>query len=235
MHQEISPRSSYGTRRLTTPTKLQENNETQRKIKFRSISCGRTHVIGLARDGTVWHWTNHVMLQAVHLDLEENEIIVQVVANWSYSTVLTNEGAIYIIPYPDWIIPSQINVEPTPTSIVTPKVPMDIVQIAGLDGYTIALTKDGRVLKLNTRDHIEFSSNPSLYTTELTHFSAKKPEVNYRNGSMNRFITGAFVNFAVYTKSGQVMLGEVNAGADTEPIVLPELQNRDVCKVSFGE
>ncbi|KAI9252571.1 regulator of chromosome condensation 1/beta-lactamase-inhibitor protein II [Helicostylum pulchrum] len=236
MHQEISPRSSAGTRRLTTPTKIQEtNNTTQPKIKFRSISCGRTHVIGLARDGTVWHWTNHLMLQRVQLDLEPNETIVQVVANWSYSTVLTNEGAIYVIPSPDLIIPSQVTVEPTPTSIVTPKVPMDIVQIAGLDGYTLALTKDGRVLKLNTRNHIEFSANPELYTIELVHFSAKKPEFNYRDGSMNRFITGAFLNFAVYTKSGQVLLGKVDAEVDTEPTMLPELQNRDVCKVSFGD
>lgn len=235
MHQEISPRSSAGTRRLTTPTKIQDTNNTQPRIKFRSISCGRTHVIGLARDGSVWHWTNHLMLQAVHLHLEPNETIVQVVANWSYSTVLTNEGAIYVIPLPDLIIPSQVTVEPTPTSIVTPKVPMDIVQIAGLDGYTLALTKDGRVLKLDTRNHIEFSSNPEHYTIELVLFSAKKPEANYRDGSMSRFITGAFRNFAVYTKSGQVMLGKVEAGADTEPIVLPELQNRDVCKVSFGE
>lgn len=234
MHQELSPRSSMGTRRLTTPTKLQDTNTTQQKIKFSSISCGRTHVIGLARDGSLWHWSNHIMLQPIQL--ETTEKIVQVVGNWTYSTVLTNEGSIYLIPAPDHIIPSEINQEPSPTYVVTPKVSsLDIVQLAGLDGYTLALTKHGRILKLNTRDHLAFTQDPAAHTIELTQFSAKETELNQRDGLMNRFITGAFLNFAVYTRSGQVMFGNVNAEADTEPEMLPELQNRDVCKVSFGE
>ncbi|KAI9356137.1 regulator of chromosome condensation 1/beta-lactamase-inhibitor protein II [Pilaira anomala] len=234
MHQELSPRSSMGTRRLTTPTKLQDTNTTQQKIKFSSISCGRTHVIGLARDGSLWHWSNHIMLQPIQL--ETTEKIVQVVGNWTYSTVLTNEGSIYLIPAPDHIIPSEINQEPSPTYVVTPKVSsLDIVQLAGLDGYTLALTKHGRILKLDTRDHLAFTQDPAAHTIVLTQFSAKENELNQRDGLMNRFITGAFLNFAVYTKSGQVMFGNVNSEADTEPEMLPELQNRDVCKVSFGD
>lgn len=248
MQQDISPRTSSGTRRLIQPTKLQETNETQSKITFRSISAGRGHVIGLARDGFVWHWSNHIMLQRVHLDLVSEDKVVQVVANWNYSSILTEKGAIYIIPRPDFVIPSQINVEPAATQIVTPKISLDqlmpnqqsgeedkVVQIAGLDGYTIALTKKGRVLKLRTADANAFTTNPSQHVTELTHFCASKPENNDRDGLMNRFITGTFDNFAVYTRDGQVLLGKVDAERHTRPNILPDLQNQDISKVSFGE
>lgn len=235
MQQEISPRRSIGTRRLVTPTKIQETNTTQTHIKFSSISSGRGHVIGLARDGSLWHWSNHIMLQAIDLQLEENEKVVQVSANWSYSSVLTNLGSIYVIPQPDLILPSQVEDEPMPTHIVTRKISLDVVQITGLDGYTMALTRDGRILKLRTADPVAFAENPAQHTIELKKFSTTQPEINNRDGIMNRFITGAFDNFSVYTKSGQVLLGKVDFKTNTNPIIFEELQNKDICKVSFGE
>lgn len=235
MQQEISPRRSIGTRRLITPTKIQDSNTTQQHVKFSSISCGRGHVIGLARDGSLWHWSNHIMLQPIDLHLGENEKVVQVSANWSYSSVLTNLGSVYVIPQPDLILPSKVSDIPLPTQVVTQRIGIDIVQITGLDGYTMALTKDGRILKLKTLDPVAFAENPNQHTIELEKFSAAHPEFNTRDGVMNRFITGAFDNFAVYTKSGQVFLGKVDVEADTDPIIFEELQNRDVCKVSFGE
>lgn len=251
MQQDISPRMSAGTRRLIQPTKLQETNETQPKILFSSISAGRSHVIGLARDGSVWHWSNHIMLQRVSFQLTQGrEKVVQVVANWGYSTVLTDAGSLYIVPRPDHIIPSQVNAEPQPTHIVTPKVALDqllvsqqqqkgdkIVQIAGLDRCTIALTKQGQVLKIKTDDANALSTNPTQHVTQLVNFSATAAshENNDRDGLMKRFITGTFNNFAVYTRDGQVLLGKVDATSDTQPLILPDLQNQDISKVSFGE
>lgn len=246
MQQDITPRMSIGTRRFVHPVKLQELNETQEKVPFRSISTGRGHVIGLARDGRVWHWSNHITLQRVSLPLERDEKVVQVVANWNYSSVLTDRGALFIIPKPDWIIPSQAQVEPAATTIVAPRIDFsslypgeqqdEIVQLTGLDGYTLALTRSGRVLKLATGHIEEFSHQPTHHVQELTHFGAKnKEEVNERDGSMKRFITGNFDNFAVYTKDGRVLLGKVDATSETQPEVLPGLQNRDICKVSFGD
>lgn len=235
MQQEISPRRSIGTRRLITPTIVQDTNITQPKIKFSSISSGRAHVIGLARDGKVWHWSNHIMLQLVDLNLDGDEKVVQVSANWSYSSVLTNLGFIYVIPMPDMILPSKVGEEPEPTHVSVERIGHDIVQITGLDNFTLALTKEGRVLKFDTTNPIAFVENPDKHTIELVHFSAVQPEINTRDGIMNRFITGAFDNFAVYTKSGQVMIGKVDAKEDTAPTIFEELQNRNVCKVSFGE
>jgi hypothetical protein len=235
MQQELSPRSSYGTKRLTTPTLLQTGNETQPKIKFRSISSGRGHVIGLARDGTVWHWSNHVTLQRV--DIEDR--IVQVAANWNYSSALTENGKLLVIPKPDLIIQSQLQVEPTPTVIIAsavsvsdmvPDISSDdrIVQIAGLDGYTIALTRNGRVLKVSTGDGFPTQA------IELIKYSSETKENNERHGIMARFITGAFNHFAVYTKD-KVMMGNVDVAANTEPTRIEALDHQDVCRVSFGE
>jgi SCF-associated factor 1 len=234
MQQELTPRFSYGTKRLTTPTLLQTGNETQPKIKFRSISSGRAHVIGLARDGTVWHWSNHVTLQRV--DIEDR--IVQVAANWNYSSALTADGKLLVIPQPDLIIQSQLEEEPAPTVLVAAAVSVSdmlpdasqdrIVQIAGLDGYTLALTQHGRVLKVAT------GGGFATEAIELVKYSSTTKENNDRRGVMTRFITGAFNNFAVYTKD-KVMMGDINVAADTEPTRINALDNQDVCKVSFGE
>ncbi|CEP16394.1 hypothetical protein [Parasitella parasitica] len=241
MQQDISPRSSVGTRRLRLPTLLQENNQNQQKVQFHSISSGRGHAIGLARDGSVWHWSNHVMLQRVELNTDDS--VVQVAANWNYSSVLTSTGNLYIVPKPDLIIPSQIENEPQPTQVVTNGISTMqllneeedvIVQIAGLDGWTLALTQSGRVLKIATLDQDRLSNQPTQCVVELKHFSSTENEHNNRRGVMRRFLTGAFKNFAVYTKD-KVMLGNIDATSDTEPTQLPELNNQDVCKVSFGD
>lgn len=240
MQQDISPRSSVGTRRFRLPTILQENNEHQQKVQFHSISSGRGHVIGLARDGSVWHWSNHIMLQRVELDTDDK--VVQVAANWNYSSVLTCTGSLYIIPKPDLIIPSEITNEPRPTQIASSGISTmqllndqdKIIQIAGLDGYTLALTEFGRVLKISTSDQDLLNIQPMQCAVELTHFSSTENEHNNRQGVMHRFLTGAFENFAVYTKD-KVMLGKVDVTRDTEPTRLNELDNHDVCKVSFGE
>ncbi|CAO0803495.1 unnamed protein product [Mucor circinelloides] len=241
MQQDISPRSSVGTRRLRLPTLLQDTNETQQKVQFHSISSGRGHVIGLARDGSVWHWSNHIMLQRVDLSIDDK--VVQVAANWNYSSVLTSTGNIYIIPKPDLIIPSQVTTEPQPTQIVSsgistmqllPQHTDKIIQIAGLDGFTLALTEFGRILKIATLDQDALNNRPMQCVVELTHFSSTENEHNSRQGAMHRFLTGAFNNFAVYTKE-KVMLGTVDVTSDTEPTRLAELDNHDVCKVSFGD
>ncbi|KAI8647833.1 regulator of chromosome condensation 1/beta-lactamase-inhibitor protein II [Parasitella parasitica] len=240
MQADISYRSSVGTTRLRLPTLLQENNQTQQKVQFHSISSGRGHAIGLARDGSVWHWSNHVMLQRVELNTDDS--IVQVAANWNYSSVLTSTGKVYTVPKPDLIIPSEIENEPQATQIVTSGISTMqllneedmIVQIVGLDGWTLALTQSGRVLKIATLDQDKLNNQPMECVVELTHFSSAGNEHNSRKSVMHRFLTGSFRNFAVYTKD-KVMIGNVDATSDTEPTRLSELDNHDVCKVSFGD
>ncbi|KAI8353286.1 regulator of chromosome condensation 1/beta-lactamase-inhibitor protein II [Choanephora cucurbitarum] len=228
-------------RHYKLPTELQANNHTQPKIKFRAISSGRSHVIGLAKDNTVYHWTNPNVLQPVELD----SCVVQVVANWSYSSLLTAQGELYLVPEPDIVSLTEENKPIEPTQILASAVclqhilpdadPEDqLVQLAGLDRFTLALTRHGLVLKLETGDATAFSQSPKDHVTVLDHFSSQEQEVNDRGGIMKRFITGSFHNFAVYTKD-RVMLGTIDAQKETEPDCPEELVDQDICKVSFGD
>ncbi|KAI8359131.1 regulator of chromosome condensation 1/beta-lactamase-inhibitor protein II [Blakeslea trispora] len=231
-------------RHYKLPTELQANNSTQPKIKFRSISSGRSHVIGLAKNDVIWHWTNPNVLQRVDLDIACR--VVQVVANWSYSSVLTERGELYIVPEPDIVsLSEEQKEEPPATQVIDSGVTLQqilpsadpddqLVQLAGLDKYTLALTRHGLVLKLKTVDSTRFSLSPQEHVTVLDHFSSQQQEVNDRRGIMRRFITGHFLNFAVYTKD-RVMLGTVDAQEDTRPNCLEELEHKDICKVSFGD
>lgn len=198
-------------------------------------------MIGLARDGSVWHWSNHIILQKV--ELHSDSKVAQVVANWSYSSVLTEDGSIYIVPKPDLVAAANIHTQPPSTEIAatTGLKASDfglsedkVIQIAGLDNYTIALTRFGRVLKLSTSDPVAFANSPLNCVTELVHFSSEENELNDRHRIMKRFITGSFNNFAVYTQD-KVMLGNKDAVKETEPQRIPELDNQAICKVSFGE
>lgn len=236
MQQGISSRFSIGTKRLEKPTLVQTNN-----VLFKSISSGRGHVIGLAKDGSVWHWSNHVVIQKVSFHPVDVKI-AQVVANWDYSSLLSEDGAIYIVPRPQFITTHDMERDPEPTEVITirrgiqaqdldPSADYDdtIVQIAGLKGFTLALTRYGKVYKINTEDPLDMTS------VQLTHFSSYENEYNDRHGAMKRFITGAYNNFAVYTKDHTVLLGNVHADKETKPNRIPELDNQEICKVTFGE
>lgn len=103
-----------------------------------------------------------------------------------------------------------------------------------MEKTTLALSRNGRVFLLRTKRADDFAYAPATYTKELEAFSAKTPEVNDRTHGMQRFITAQFRRFAVYTSTGQVMVGGQNDAPDTPPQVLDTLQH-NICKVSFGE
>lgn len=65
-------------------------------VKIKSMSCGRSHAIALAKDGNVWHWGNIWVPQRVRI----NARVLQVTANWGYSSVLTADGRVFIVPLP---------------------------------------------------------------------------------------------------------------------------------------
>ncbi|KAG1451808.1 hypothetical protein G6F56_007988 [Rhizopus delemar] len=230
MQSNMSPRDSIGVERIKTPTRLPSS------VKFKSISSGRGHGIGLAQDGSVWHWSNCRVMQRVDIDWT----VVQVTANWEYSSVLTDTGSILIVPLPDYIIHSQQDQIPEPTHVHAHVISRDIigdsddtiVQLAGLEDHTLALTKFGKVLKLHTVREIAFASNPSEFVETLVPFCAPEREMNDRKGKMRRFITGQFRSFAVYTADDTVLIGHIGDSVDAEPTRFSGL---DVCKVSFGD
>ncbi|KAI8367586.1 regulator of chromosome condensation 1/beta-lactamase-inhibitor protein II [Radiomyces spectabilis] len=249
MQEDVPVTRSLGARPVREPVQLVLPPET----KIRAISCGRSHAIALDYRGEVWHWNNLWRPQQVLLPSSSKA--VQVTANWGYSSVLTEDGEIHVVPQPELIasfdetnailpelvldLPgvtlstviatSSLNTETAASSVA----PDDsFVQLAGLEKYTLALTRLGRVFRLHTENRHMFTSSP--LTDELVHFSASTPENNTRRGRMQRFVSGAFTNFAVYTADGQVMLGSQNKPPNQQPEIPPGLSH-GICKVAFGD
>jgi SCF-associated factor 1 len=107
-----------------------------------------------------------------------------------------------------------------------------IVQVAGMEHHTLALSRFGRIYRIDVS-----RATPSLATTsyviEYLHFGAPatQQEDNQRS-HLHRFISASFHSFAVYTLDGQVMLGKHDDPYDHQPKVI---SNHGFCKVSFGE
>lgn len=238
MQEDVAYSASLGTRLIASPTRV----ELPEHIRIRSVSCGRSHAISLAQDGSVWHWNNLWAPQQVNIPTEGT--VIQVTANWGYSSVLTCRGELFIIPQPA-NIRERPEAPQDPMEVHMPAVTLadldldtsqgdKIVQVTGLEKCTIALTRTGRVIKIRTEPIVDFVASPAQNAVELCKFGATDPEDNDRSRRMYRFITGQFRNFAVYTSDGKALLGDQDADQDTEPRLFPELQ-RDICKVTFGE
>ncbi|KAI9484406.1 regulator of chromosome condensation 1/beta-lactamase-inhibitor protein II [Zychaea mexicana] len=245
MHGDMLARLSLGARLVSEPTQVQLPSSIQ------AISCGRSHTIALARDGDVWHWDNWQVVQRIRVA----KPIVQVAANWGYSSLLTSQGEILRINHPESVTnegDTLSDLEITESGVTLQSVegnakanslpfkPIEkgdkIVQIAGLEKCTLALTRYGRVFKIHTENADELSVASASLTTELTKYGATQQELNERGPGkkMHRFVSGQFRNFAVYTAQGSVLLGHQDHPPEQDPEVLEQLQH-DVCKVSFGD
>ncbi|ORY90476.1 regulator of chromosome condensation 1/beta-lactamase-inhibitor protein II [Syncephalastrum racemosum] len=243
MQADIAPRRSFGARLVGSPTEV----NLPADVQVRTLSCGRSHAVALDRSGRVWHWSNHKVVQPVIFP--SNPTIVQVTANWGQSTALSETGEIFLIPMPDYaneaeleLQPTQIQLPPATLAGISERMqftrPIEsgdkFVQIAGMEDTTLALSRHGRVFLLRTKVADDFAYAPATCTRELEAFSATTPEVNSRTHGMQRFISAQFRRFAVYTSTGQVMLGGQNDAPDAPPQILDTLHH-NVCKVSFGD
>ncbi|ORX61957.1 RCC1/BLIP-II protein [Hesseltinella vesiculosa] len=106
-----------------------------------------------------------------------------------------------------------------------------LIQIAGTEHCTLALSRAGRVYRFTVQDFEALRASPANSTIEYIHYSAKEQETNVR-AAPNRFITANFHQFAVYTRDGPALVGNDTDPFDQRPDNLPV---PDVCKVSFGD
>ncbi|KAI8066641.1 regulator of chromosome condensation 1/beta-lactamase-inhibitor protein II [Gongronella butleri] len=268
---------AFGSERLREPTRIALPDH----IRISSLSCGRSHAIALAKDGSVWHWNNYRVPERVHLpaSLLESDSVVQVSANWGGSSILTKNGALIVIPLPDRVVPDedegslrflrsfpgdrQVNdagytdlfLQDADVSVVTlarlqqdarltaatqlqPVLDGDVlVQIAGMEHHTMALSRAGRVYRFEAPEGNKISEAPASSTIEYIHYSAaaakaRSPGQSRRATGPSRFLTAAFHTFAVYTKDGLVLLGQHDDPFDKQP---DTMDHQDICKVSFGD
>ena len=92
MAADTHPIFNVGAARMVDPIQVALPED----VKVKSMSCGRSHAIALARDGSIWHWGNVWVPQRIRMNAQ----VLQVTANWGYSTVLTADGRVTIVPLP---------------------------------------------------------------------------------------------------------------------------------------
>ncbi|CAO3643734.1 unnamed protein product [Cunninghamella echinulata] len=246
-------------------------------VKIASISCGRSHAIALDRDGNVWHWKNiwqpqRVRISPSMINKNNDYTIIQVTANWSQSSILTNHGEIIIVPLPvtstttragdkegeGELISEDLILDETSVKVSLPSIAQDdqlyrsssssssttklprpilegdtIVQIAGMESETLALSRFGRIYKINTSVAGALAFSPCQHTIEYIHFGAKENQnENNERSKLSRFISATFRTFAVYTLDGQVLIGKQDHHFDEYP---KKLENQGICKMSFGD
>ncbi|KAG5647470.1 hypothetical protein DXG03_009401 [Asterophora parasitica] len=132
---------------------------------------------------------------------------------------------------------------PTLTNGDEDEKPTQLVQIAGLDGHLIGLTNKGHVLKFDGLDSAETSSEGRW--EYLPAFSeAAKVQEEYAEIGLDApltmkvtHITANFGHFIAYStgSSSVVLIGKTNTSADSQPKIIPELQNKSIISVVLGD
>jgi len=126
-----------------------------------------------------------------------------------------------------------------------------IVKIAALDGYIIGLTNEGHVLKyaVGNEDTIArgtWEYLPNFSETErIRRHPTFSPSESERDGEpieppeavRINHISAHFQTFIAYStgSSSVVLMGSKETTADSEPTVLPALQNKNVISVVLGD
>ncbi|KAI9018536.1 regulator of chromosome condensation 1/beta-lactamase-inhibitor protein II [Phycomyces nitens] len=223
MDSEWEARSTLAFKPVSTPTLVNLPPGTH----ITSLACGRSHAVAMERNPMVaWNWDNLWRPKKVIFV----EKLVQVAATWRGSIALTSNGVVCIMDLPT---PTSTMNDPYEqeslwqgVSFSLDSIRQDasqtqkevlleaieegdrIVQVAGLENSMIALSLFGKVFKIVLNKLDQLQNSPAAYTTLLAPFSATLNEVNDRQGTVQRFISGAFRQFAVYTTPGRVLLGQ---------------------------
>ncbi|RCH77897.1 hypothetical protein CU098_004030, partial [Rhizopus stolonifer] len=209
-----SGRIWYCTKReIPDITFKQLGDQTTQDIKFESISTGDFYSIGLARDGTVWHWKNPKRLFKIN---GVNAQVIQVTANNAHSTMLTNQGEIWFASPP--------TLNGGRDAVFGVRLEDKIIQSISLDNHILVLTISGRVLLINTLYYEDFAKSPDDFIVDLVHYS----------GASERSITGNYEDFAVCTQD-KILFGHIGSNADSMPIIHSDVDKLSVRKISFGK
>lgn len=102
-------------------------------VQIASISCGRSHALGLDRKGNVWHWNNIYRPQKVQLPPSmNNRTIIQVSANWAQSSILTDHGELIIVPLPGNLPPPVTDDDLIPEDLILNEETISKISLASL-------------------------------------------------------------------------------------------------------
>ncbi|KAG5637293.1 hypothetical protein H0H81_005088 [Sphagnurus paluster] len=121
--------------------------------------------------------------------------------------------------------------------------PTQLIEIAGLDGHLIGLTNKGHVLKFGNLDSETTSSQgrweylPAFSEFERIQIEYRKLDLDSPQTMKITHISANFNHFIVYStgSSSVVLIGDTSTDVDSDPKVIPELQNKSIISVVLGD
>ncbi|KAG1881190.1 regulator of chromosome condensation 1/beta-lactamase-inhibitor protein II [Suillus subluteus] len=234
-----------------TPLKLDMPSPT------RSISCGRLHAATLDDQHHVWtflSWGRPFRLATPVLaatSLDSTPALVE--SGWNFSSVLTKSGDVAamdaadlkahatedgVIPCSTW----ELHEEPTmlpplprlPEMSLGSVEPVKLVKLAALESRLIGLTNHGHVLSISRWEYLPNFSEVDKVQQHSAYVSSQlKPPDSLRISH----ISAQFQTFVAYSpgSSSVILLGSHETHADSNPVILPALQNNDIISVVLGD
>ncbi|KAF9240700.1 regulator of chromosome condensation 1/beta-lactamase-inhibitor protein II [Melanogaster broomeanus] len=251
----------------------------------RTISCGRLHATSLDEDLHIWTFLSFgrpfrlvtSLLDATTADSTP----AQVESGWSFSSVLTRAGDVFVwwpfsvemqerinshntamdemgsrvhatdgvIPCSGWELPKDPHKLPE-----LPRLPMlvsgakdldvHLIKIAALDNHLVGLTNQGHVLKILVqnggiagREAWEYLPHFSESEKINEHMTSASSELQASQHIRITHISAQYHTFVAYSTGSNsvVLMGSNETNTDSEPRILPALQNINVISVVLGD
>ena len=216
--------SARDGRQIGKASKQLKQLESNSSVPIKSFSAGREHVLGLDEDNLVWS-RDRLDRKSVCIRLEDGVEYgmraSKVVAGWSVSSALTNEGILYWqVVQPVRTIESQ-----EPANEPSPGVSLWIVRATLVSGTAPksqrAESSDERyellsgevVTYIVLENFIVFLTDRSKVFASKIHGLAKREGESFEvtsysaPGRQLKDIQGSFRNFSVFTADGKVLRG----------------------------
>ncbi|KAF9218949.1 RCC1 BLIP-II [Gyrodon lividus] len=252
----------------------------------RAISCGRFHATSLDENLHLWTFVSFgrpfrlvtSLLDATTPDSTPS----QVESGWSFSSVLTRAGDVFvwwplsgemkemIYTHDTAMDQAGLKVHPTGDGVVPcshwelhkdphklpelPRLPklvsgakdvdVHLVKIAALDNHLVGLTNHGHVLKISVQSgditrHEGWEYLPHFSESEKIkqHLTSASSELQSPQVVRITHISAQYQTFVAYStgSSSVVLMGSNGTNANSEPRILPALQNRNVISVVLGD
>lgn len=222
----------YAASELLKRKQLGVNSE--KDVKFTSISCGRCHLIALDEAHDVWVWDRMYAAPGVRIQFAfnanephgaGNKTVRKLCAGWQYSTALVDGVGLVV-----WFDTQLQDLPRTKTAqahnkkeakavtvehIVVPGTnhPLGsdqaVVDVMAGDGFLVYLTSDGSLFGVNTSSAETVLSEARVPLTLFTDALAKLANVTDSRLETARFVklSGSFQQFAVFSSTDHVLLG----------------------------
>ncbi|KAL9000280.1 MAG: hypothetical protein Q9169_000997 [Polycauliona sp. 2 TL-2023] len=259
-------RTQAHARKLTFPSAYppttKERHEPSTAIS--QFSTGRSHILGLADDGKVWQWDYEEarLVKPLHVNVAER-VVTRVAAGWDRASMfVTGTGIVY---WPHETLLRAGNAEADAILIDTVTVlgtgftqsrngreapdtlGARIGQVTNhivLEKYVVFTTSLNKVFLYQTDFPLPDLDPPAPVEITAFHPSSSDAPMEIRD------LQGSFRSFAIFTKSGEVLIGSramldaFNAGtydstspaiSHPAPTVIPALQNNSITSIAFGD